>query len=56
MELKGSKTVLSEYTRADWFMINLNLGNIKNGKYKVKVVARSPYGKLSKAMKKTIDY
>ncbi|MCQ2470924.1 MAG: metallophosphoesterase [Clostridia bacterium] len=50
------KTVLSEYTRADWFMINLNLGNIKNGKYKVKVVARSPYGKLSKAMKKTIDY
>lgn len=50
------KTVLSEYSRADRMKMNVSLGNIESGKYKIRIVPRSPYGKAGKKLKKEIQY
>ena len=45
LESVYSSTVLSDYTRANDFDKNINLGELSAGEYKVTVKAYSPYAK-----------
>ena len=49
-----SGTVISEYVRATDDDVTVNLGQLSNGEYKVKIVAYSPYAKKGEKIKQTI--
>lgn len=48
------QTVISEYVRATDDDVSVNLGQLPSGKYKVKIVAYSPYAKKGEAIRQTI--
>lgn len=48
------KTVISEYVRATYDDVTVNLGELDSGNYTVKVVAYSPYAKRGGTLKNTI--
>ena len=48
------QTVISEYVRATDDDVSVNLGQLPSGKYKVKIVAYSPYAKKGETIRQTI--
>lgn len=50
-----SSTVLSGYVRTRPDGVKVNLGNIPDGTYKIKITAYSPYAKCGETLKKTLS-
>lgn len=48
------KTVISEYVRATDDDVTVNIGNLENGNYTVKVISYSPYAQQGETLKNTI--
>lgn len=48
------KTVISEYVRASDDDVSVNLGQLENGKYRIKITAYSPYAKKGETITQTI--
>ena len=49
------KSVISEYVRATDDEVTVNIGQISNGEYKVKIVAYSPYAKAGQTLIQNIN-
>ncbi len=48
------KTVVSEYTRAERLKMNVNVGKLESGAYRVIITPRSPFAKLGKKADKIL--